>query len=154
MFNSVIHINHQDSFCPINCTEVQKVYKIKYQIIKHHHSYCLSEHGVLLCYGSQCLFSWGVLSPGVKRGRGVTLTTHSIQCRGREWVGAMYPLPLRLHIWVVGLLYLFSVSFSNLGDWGVRRKQGGTLRKAYQLLLPSNNSLVRLTARCIPSSDK
>jgi hypothetical protein len=35
----------------------------------------------------------GVLSQGVKRGRGVTLTTHPIYCRGREWVGAILPLP-------------------------------------------------------------
>jgi hypothetical protein len=41
-----------------------------------------------------------VLSPGVKRGRGVTLTTHPIWCRGREWVGAIPPRC------VVGLLYL------------------------------------------------
>jgi hypothetical protein len=31
----------------------------------------------------------GVLSPGLKRGRGVTLTTHPIYCWGREWVGAI-----------------------------------------------------------------
>jgi hypothetical protein len=35
----------------------------------------------------------GVLSPGLKRGRRVTLTIHPIQCRGREWVGAISPLP-------------------------------------------------------------
>jgi hypothetical protein len=34
-----------------------------------------------------------VLSPGVKGGRGVTLTTHPTYCRGREWVGAIRPLP-------------------------------------------------------------
>jgi hypothetical protein len=31
--------------------------------------------------------------PGVQRGRLVTLTTHCIECRGQEWVGAI-PLPL------------------------------------------------------------
>jgi hypothetical protein len=35
----------------------------------------------------------GVLSPGLKRGRAVTLTTHPIKCRGREWIGAIPPLP-------------------------------------------------------------
>jgi hypothetical protein len=48
----------------LNCTEVQRVYNIKYQIIKHHHTYCLSEHGVLLCYGSQCLFPLGSFPRG------------------------------------------------------------------------------------------
>jgi hypothetical protein len=44
---------------------------------------------------TQPLVQWvpGVPSPGVKRGRGVTLTTHPIYCRGREWVGAIPPLP-------------------------------------------------------------
>jgi hypothetical protein len=31
--------------------------------------------------------------PGVKRGWGVTLTTHSIYCRGQEKVGPILPLP-------------------------------------------------------------
>jgi hypothetical protein len=35
----------------------------------------------------------------VKRGRVVTLTTHPIQCRDREWVGANHPLPLRLRVY-------------------------------------------------------
>jgi hypothetical protein len=35
----------------------------------------------------------GNLYPGVKRGRGVTLTTHPVQCRGRECVGPILPLP-------------------------------------------------------------
>jgi hypothetical protein len=35
----------------------------------------------------------GVLCPGAKRGQSVTLTTHPIQCRGREWVGAKPLLP-------------------------------------------------------------
>jgi hypothetical protein len=35
-----------------------------------------------------------VLSPGVKRGRGVTLTTHPSECRDQERVGAISPLPL------------------------------------------------------------
>jgi hypothetical protein len=35
----------------------------------------------------------GVLSPGVKRSRCVTLTTHPIYCRGCERVGAIHPLP-------------------------------------------------------------
>jgi hypothetical protein len=35
----------------------------------------------------------GVLAPGVKRGRSVTLTTHPIYCPGLEWVGAVSPLP-------------------------------------------------------------
>jgi hypothetical protein len=47
----------------------------------------------------------GVLSPGVKRGQGVTMTTYPIYCRGREWVGAIHH-PLRLHRCVVGQLYL------------------------------------------------
>jgi hypothetical protein len=46
-----------------------------------------------------------VLSPGIKHS--VTLTTQPIYCRGREWVGAIPHLPLRLHICVVGLLYLY-----------------------------------------------
>jgi hypothetical protein len=33
-----------------------------------------------------------VLSPEVKRGRGVVVTIHTIQCRGREWAGAVPPL--------------------------------------------------------------
>jgi hypothetical protein len=32
--------------------------------------------------------------PGVKRGRGVMLTTHPIQCRGEECVRTTTPLPL------------------------------------------------------------
>jgi hypothetical protein len=51
----------------------------------------------------------GVLFLGVKRGRDVTLTTHPIKCRGRKWVGAIPPLPLRLHRCVVGLLYFLHV---------------------------------------------
>jgi hypothetical protein len=45
---------------------------------------------------TQSLVQWvpGVLFPGVKRGRGVTLTTHPIYSRGREWVGAILPFPL------------------------------------------------------------
>jgi hypothetical protein len=35
----------------------------------------------------------GVLSPALKRGRGVTLTTYPIYCRGQEWVEATPPLP-------------------------------------------------------------
>jgi hypothetical protein len=35
----------------------------------------------------------GVLSAGIKRGRGVTLITHPIYCRGQEWVGAVSTLP-------------------------------------------------------------
>jgi hypothetical protein len=43
---------------------------------------------------AQPLVQWvpGVLSPGLKRGQGVTLTTHPIYCRGREWVEAITPL--------------------------------------------------------------
>jgi hypothetical protein len=32
--------------------------------------------------------------PGIKNDRGVTLTTHPIQCWGLEWVGAILPLTL------------------------------------------------------------
>jgi hypothetical protein len=41
-----------------------------------------------------CLRCWtvGVLCPGLKRGRSVTLTTHPIYYRGQEWATA--PLPL------------------------------------------------------------
>jgi hypothetical protein len=31
--------------------------------------------------------------PGAKCGRGMTLTTNPILCRGQEWVGAIPPLP-------------------------------------------------------------
>jgi hypothetical protein len=41
---------------------------------------------------SSCPMGTGGPSPGVKRGRGVMLTTHPIYCRGREWVGAIPPL--------------------------------------------------------------
>jgi len=51
----------------------------------------------------------GVLSPGVKRGRGVRLTTHPHLVL-RSWMSRSYILssPLRLHRCVVGLLYLFT----------------------------------------------
>jgi hypothetical protein len=42
--------------------------------------------------------------PGVKRGRGVMLTTHPHQCRGREWVGAILHLPQAPSGRVTGLL--------------------------------------------------
>jgi hypothetical protein len=48
-----------------------------------------------------------VLSPGLKRGRRVTLTTHPILCRSRERVGARLYI-LHLHKCVVGVLYLYS----------------------------------------------
>jgi hypothetical protein len=35
----------------------------------------------------------GVLSQGLKHGRGMTLTTHPHLVLGREWVGAILPLP-------------------------------------------------------------
>jgi hypothetical protein len=37
-----------------------------------------------------------VLSPGVKCGRGVTLTTHPIWCRGQERIGAVRHLSLKI----------------------------------------------------------
>jgi hypothetical protein len=41
-----------------------------------------------------CTMGTGGPFPGAKRGRGVTLTTHTcIECRGQEWVGAIPPLP-------------------------------------------------------------
>jgi hypothetical protein len=44
-----------------------------------------------------------VLSSGVKRGRGVTLTTHP-HLMSRSWMSrAIYPLPLCLNMYVVGL---------------------------------------------------
>jgi hypothetical protein len=49
----------------------------------------------------------GVLSPGAKRGPDMTLTTHPNHCKVREWVGAIYLSPLRLHMCVVGLLYIY-----------------------------------------------
>jgi hypothetical protein len=49
-----------------------------------------------------------VLSPGVKRGWGVTLTTH-FHLVPRSRMSRSYTLfPLRLHRSVVGLLYLFT----------------------------------------------
>jgi len=43
--------------------------------------------------------------PGAKRGRGVTLTTHTpIQCRGHEWVGAIIFSPQAPPWRVAGLL--------------------------------------------------
>jgi hypothetical protein len=42
--------------------------------------------------------------PGAKRGRGVTLTTHSIQCRGQEWVRAIPSLTQAPPWRVAGLL--------------------------------------------------
>jgi hypothetical protein len=53
-----------------------------------------------------CTMDNRVLSPGVKRGRGVTLTIHPpIWCRGREWVGALPPLPQAPACGVVGQLW-------------------------------------------------
>jgi hypothetical protein len=49
----------------------------------------------------------GVLSPGLKRSRGVTLTTHPIYCRGRGWVGAISPLPQAPSWRVVWQLHLY-----------------------------------------------
>jgi hypothetical protein len=77
----------------------------------------------------------GVLFPGVKRGRVVTLTTHPIYCQGREWVGAIPPLPPSAFIACSGtalpffnfymLLYKFRricVKFgTNLPMWLVER---------------------------------
>jgi hypothetical protein len=42
---------------------------------------------------ASCTMGTGVLYPGVKRGRGVTLTTDPIQCRGRECVRGIHPPP-------------------------------------------------------------
>jgi hypothetical protein len=39
-----------------------------------------------------CTMGTGGPFLGAKRGRGVTLTTHPILCRGQEWVGAILPL--------------------------------------------------------------
>jgi hypothetical protein len=47
-----------------------------------------------------------VLSPGVKRGRGVTLTTHLIYCRSREW-GAIPPLPPSASVACSGTALMF-----------------------------------------------
>jgi hypothetical protein len=73
--------------------------------------------------------------PGLKCGRGVTLTTHPFQCRGREWVGAIHSLPPRLRRCIVGLLYQSSLKsyvnetevylcfvscFDKLGEMGCR----------------------------------
>jgi hypothetical protein len=41
---------------------------------------------------ASCTMDTGGPFPGGKRGQGVTLTTHPIYCRGREWVGATLPL--------------------------------------------------------------
>jgi hypothetical protein len=40
-----------------------------------------------------CKMGTGSPSAGLKRGRGVKLTTHPIECRDREWAGAIFPLP-------------------------------------------------------------
>jgi hypothetical protein len=58
-------------------------------------------------------FQWvtGVLSRGVQRGRGVTLTTHSIQCRGQERVGAILNLPLVTCMAIAGQLYFTSLCY-------------------------------------------
>jgi hypothetical protein len=56
----------------------------------------------------------GVLYPGVKRGRGVTLTIHPIYCRGREWVGAILLSLLRLHRCVAGLFHPYLCSILHL----------------------------------------
>jgi hypothetical protein len=58
---------------------------------------------------SSCPMSTGGFSQGVKRGRGVTLTTHP-HLVPRSWMSRSYslpPLPLCHHMWVVGLLYLY-----------------------------------------------
>jgi hypothetical protein len=58
----------------------------------------------------------GVLSLGLKRGRGVTLTTHHHKCRGRELlvVGAVLPLSPSATWRVVGQLYLFKLCLYTL----------------------------------------
>jgi hypothetical protein len=61
---------------------------------------------------TQTLVQWvpGVLSPGLKRGRGVTLITHPRLVPG-SWMSRNYTSssPLRLHRWVVGLLNFLSI---------------------------------------------
>jgi hypothetical protein len=62
---------------------------------------------------------------GVKRGRGVTLTTHPIWCRGQEHVGAILPLPPQAPTWrVAGLLY------PTLTEWSpdIKRTSSGKKR--------------------------
>jgi hypothetical protein len=47
--------------------------------------------------------------PFTKRGRGVTLTTHPIYCRGQEWVGAIHPLPPSAFVSCSGTALLFAL---------------------------------------------
>jgi hypothetical protein len=51
----------------------------------------------------------GVLSSGVKRGRGVMLTTHLILCWGQEWVGTIPPSPPWRLYGVAGHLFFTTV---------------------------------------------
>jgi hypothetical protein len=56
----------------------------------------------------------GVLSPGLKRGRGVTLTTHPHLVVPRSWMSTSYTSspPLRFHRCVVRPLYLYIDGYS------------------------------------------
>jgi hypothetical protein len=65
------------------------------------------------CKAIQPPIQWvsGVLYLGVKRGRGVTLTTHPIQCRGQELVGATL-LSSQPPSWRVAELLYFTLFIS------------------------------------------
>jgi hypothetical protein len=43
--------------------------------------------------------------PGGKRGRGVTLTTHHLECWRQEWGGQFFPFPLRACMALAGQLF-------------------------------------------------
>jgi hypothetical protein len=59
---------------------------------------------------ASCTMGTGGPFPGAKRGRGVTLMTHPIWCRGQEWV-EIYLLSLQAPSWhVVRLHYYYYYS--------------------------------------------
>jgi hypothetical protein len=76
---------------------------------------------------ASCPMSTGVLSPGVKRGRGVTLTTHPYLVP-RSWMSRSYTSsPLPLHRCVVGLLcFCFRETWMQNGYFNYEKRNGNS----------------------------
>jgi hypothetical protein len=77
-----------DSHCPRRTVQRHLTFGLRYRA---NCSLCVQTGSG--AHPASCTVATGVISPGVKRGRDVTLTTHPIYCRRWEWVGAIPPLP-------------------------------------------------------------
>jgi hypothetical protein len=85
----------------------------------------------------------GLPSLGLKRGWGVTLTTHPIYCRGRTWVGAISSLPPSASVACGRTALAFMQCHVALYVTSLKRNKG----VAYHITVLSVRTSVRL---CIP----